>query len=171
MILGAHLTLFCAPLAHLFKLDNSYFDGFHNKLNIVRVIDVGHGEKCFNTDNTLSTPLITYHEINRTASNEFHEDNDKDWRLLEIRTIKNGTANSISLISTPFIDSCLELTSTESQFPAWKIDNGTRDDGKFLVRINHANDLIGKTLYLCEYDEHWSESRHLGEASRFTIER
>lgn len=129
---------------------------FLNKRYVVHIKDI---KTRANDD---QQALITYQSINHALD----ADNDEDARhdsgkLFEVTL--NGFnvtgVNSIRLISTAFKDSCQE----NSSLPAWKIDKRER---KFRLKINHAQLLAEKTLFLCVFDDELGKFQHLGDNSQ-----
>lgn len=161
-IFGAHLIFAAPSVVTSYKLDgnaNGYSQTSHNKRNVLQLIDITER----NDDNNL---LITYQPINQAAPN-VTSIGDSGAKLIEI-TVDGFDVGSDSglthLISTPSNDSCRE----NALLPAWKIDS---NEGKFRLRINHAEQLAGRVLFLCVYDESEQKFVHLGDSSRFTIDR
>lgn len=165
-ILGAHLTFIAPSVITSYKIDDSAINPekiFHNERNVVQLSDITSRA---NDDDKKS--LITYQQINHTKAIS----EDEDWRLYEI-TLHGfngigGEDASILLISTQNKDSCQENSAT--QLPAWKIDKRVSGEGKFRLKINHAKQLAGKTLYLCVFDESSRQFQHFGDESRFFID-
>jgi hypothetical protein len=168
-IFGAHLIFTAPSVVTSYKIDDNLEKVFRNERNVVQLIDVTARA---NDDDKKS--LITYQQINQPkAISKDKADVAEDWRLYEITVegfskIGSGEGDSILLISTQHKESCQENSST--QFPAWKIDKSVSGEGNFRLKINHAKELAGKTLYLCFFNESSKQFEHFGNESRFFID-
>lgn len=148
---GAILIFIAAPSVETYKIDDSV-NNLEKAFHIVQISDITTRA---NDDDIKS--LITYQSINHSNATS-----DEDWRLFKIDLDDiQRRDDDVLLISTPN-DLCRE----NSTLPAWKIDKSV---GSFLVKINHAKQFEGKTLYLCYYDEATGQFQHFGHESRFTI--
>lgn len=166
-ILGAHLIFIASSAVASLQTDSSAIDRekvFHNKRDLVLVERIKDITSKTRDD---KSSLITYQPINH-ALNAIGDEDGQDSRLYEIIVsgFDDADGNSTLLISsTTFNDSCEENSSS---LPAWKIDKGTRG-GKLRLKINHAERLAGKTLFLCVRNEASVDYQHMGESSRFLI--
>lgn len=138
----------------------SFQNFFHNESRIVHMSDITTSSDEKNESLITYQPII--HISNSMLDEEVKKISDEYSEIFEITSI--AFRDVIFLISTLSEDSCEE----NSSLPTWKIN--TREDGeKFLVRVNHAGDLIGKSFFLCVFDEDLRKFQHLGESSRFQL--
>lgn len=150
---------FVAP--HSMKSEDTLRTTFHNKRNVIRVIDVTFGAK----DDKGS--LITYQSFNQDSKVISDEENSRLYEIT-VNGFDDAFPNSKCLISSTFSqDSCDEEISTS--LPAWKIDKGA-SDGKFRLKINQAKKLAQRTLFLCVFDEISGKFQHLGNDSQLYID-
>lgn len=170
-IFGAFL-IFIAPsvITSLQTDSNSAVDRekvYQHKRDVVRV---EHIKDITSRAYDVKSPLITYQQIDQDLkmfTNGFLNDS----RLYEIKSFgfNDNDENATMLLTTTSSNEYCEQDSLSS-LPSWKIDKGT-SKGKFRLKINHAELLAGKTLFLCVQNEADVGFHHMGENSRFIIKR
>lgn len=168
-IFGASLIAAAPSVDTAAKIDfsaNSLQIKFHNVRNVVSISDITS-----RTEDDEKNALITYQPINHDSETISDANDDMlvgDSRLYDVKaTGFDGTdANPIHLISTLSKDSCGENLTL---LPAWKIDKHT-SEGKFRLKINHAKELPGVTLFLCVFDDTTGQFWHLGDNSRLHVD-
>lgn len=168
VIFSAFLVRAAPSVGSPFEIDKNSIglhESFRIKCSVVHISDITTSRA---SDDKNS--LITYQPINH-ASNSMSNDgkevinNDEDFGLFEITLEGFPTSDVLLLRSTLSEESCQENSLS---LPAWKIDTSVSGK-KFRVRINHAQELTGKSLFLCAFDEDSSKFQHLGEQSSFQV--
>lgn len=160
-IIGVIFSL-SAPLSvKSFKVDTFSKRSLHN-LRYVHISEI------FERTDDDNTSLITYQSIDQ-ASDETPDketENQNAFRLFEVTISGFDDASDTTLISTLSDVSCEE--SWLSKLPAWKINKTVGET--FRLRVNHAEQLDEKTLFLCLFDNQSRTFKHLGNDSRLQID-
>lgn len=143
------------------KLDSSAINlvkAFHSERTVVHISDVT------SEVNTDKSQLITTYQptIDHQASSGIKNET----RLFEITVTGFDDDHTYLISSTDSEDSCQSKNS--SAFPAWKIDKGV-NGGNFRLKINEAERLTGKMLFLCVWNDGLGKFEHFGKTSRFFV--
>lgn len=167
VIFSAFLVLAAPSVGSPFEIDKNSISlqkSFHNKRSVVHISDITTSRA---SDDKKS--LITYQPINHASNSRSNDEKkvieDEDFGLYEITLEGFRDSGVLLLRSTLSHESCQENSLS---LPAWKIDTNVSGE-KFRVRINHAKEFTGKSLFLCVFDEDSGNFQHLGEHSSFQV--
>lgn len=167
VIFSAFLVCVAPSVGSPFAIDKNSISlqkSFHNKCKVVHISDVTTSRASDDKNSLMSYQPIN-HASNSMSSDEKEVMKDEGFGLYEITLEGFRKSGVLFLRSTLSAESCQENSLS---LPAWKIDTSVSGE-KFRVRINHAQELTGKSLFLCAFDDDSGKFQHLGEHSIFQV--